>query len=133
MVTDGAFNQFHRLIKKGDVIAIRNLLSSGLDVDLRNEFGWTPLMLAASEGQGSVVRLLLASGADVNSVNDFGASALAYAALRGEGRIIHEFLKAGAQIDIRPHGVSLLEFAPWGPTLADHQDHLEVLRKAGAS
>jgi ankyrin repeat protein len=133
MPTDDTFEQFHRLIKKGDLIAVRELIASGVGADLRNRSGWTPLMLAANEGHTPIVSLLLAEGADVQAVNDFGASALAYAALRGECRTIQALLDAGASVDVRPHGVSLLEFARWGDGDFETQRHFELLRAAGAA
>ena len=114
MNANDTFEHLHRLIKKGDVIAVRELLASGVDANLRNRCGWTPLMLAASEGHTPIVSLLLSEGADVQAVNDFGASALAYAALRGKRRTIQALLDAGASLDVRPHGASLLEFAGSG-------------------
>lgn len=133
MPTDDTFDRFHRMIKKGDVIAMREFIASGVSVDLRNRFGWTPLMLAASEGHTPIVSLLLSEGADVQAVNDFGASALAYAALRGKCRTIQALLDAGASLDARPHGVSILEFAGWGDGRFETQRHFELLRAAGAT
>ena len=42
--------------------------SSGLDVDARNEFDCTSLMLAASAGQIKAIKYLLDRGADVNAI-----------------------------------------------------------------
>ncbi|MCI0745230.1 MAG: ankyrin repeat domain-containing protein [Verrucomicrobia subdivision 3 bacterium] len=126
------FDAFHELIKKGDIIAIRDLVESGMDVNIRNRFEWTPLMVAANEGHGPIVEYLISKGADVAAVNKFGASALAYAALRGECRAIQMLLDAGAPIDVQPHGVSLLEFAGWGDGRFVTDRHFALLRSAGA-
>ena len=37
---------------------VRELLAHGADVSIMDEFGWTPLMLASSEGHLTVMRLL---------------------------------------------------------------------------
>ena len=132
MATEDKLEQFHRLIKKGDIIAFRAFISSGADANLRNKFGWTPLMLAANEGQTPIVSFLLSAGADVQAVNDFGASALAYAALRGECKTIQVLLDAGASINVCPHGVSLLKFAGWGDGCDKTQRHFQKLQNAGA-
>ena len=133
MPADDTFEHFHRLIKKGDVIAVRECIASGVSADLRNRFGWTPLMLAANEGHTRIVSLLLSEGADVNAINDFGASALAYAALRGKCRAIQALLDAGASLDVRPHGVSLLEFAGRGDGRFKTEKHFKLLRAAAAT
>jgi len=132
MSTEDKFEQFHRLIKKGDVISFRAFLSSGADANLRNKYGWTPLMLAANEGQTPIVSLLLSAGADVHAINNFGASALAYAALAGECKIIQLLLDAGASVKVNPDGFSLLQFANQGEGRFKTKRHLEILREAGA-
>ena len=132
MPNSDSLDEFHHLFKKGDMIGVRRLVSSGADVNVRNRFGWTPLMIAANEGHTPIVSYLLSVGADVRAVNDFGASALAYAALRGECRVIQALLDAGAPLDVRPHGVSLLAFAGWGDGRDKTQRHFEMLQEAGA-
>ena len=52
----------------GRVDLVEKLLRTGLDVDARNEFDATSLMLAASGGQTKVVTYLLERGADVNAI-----------------------------------------------------------------
>jgi len=132
MPYEDTFNKFHRLISKGDVIPVLEFVASGVDVDVRNLFGWTPLMLAVGEGHAPIVSLLLSAGADVKAVNNFGASALAYAALRGECLTIQVLIEAGAPLDVRPHGASLLEFAGWGDRRKQTQRHFQILQEAGA-
>jgi len=132
MPNEDTFKHFHRLITQGDVVAVLEFIASGVDVDLRNWFGWTPLMLAAGEGHTPIVSLLLSAGADVQAVNNFGASALAYAALRGECLTIQVLINAGAPLEVRPHGVSLLEFAGWSGGREKTQRHFQMLQEAGA-
>jgi ankyrin repeat protein len=133
MNNEDTFGKFHRFIIKGDLIAVLELIASGVDADVRNQFGWTPLMLAAGEGHTPIVSLLLAAGADVRAVNNYGASALAYAALRGEWLTVQVLIDAGAPVDVRPNGVSLLEFAGWGDGRKKTQRHFQILREAGAN
>ena len=133
LTADKTFEQLHRLIKKGDLIAVRDLLASGVDANLRTRSGWTPLMLAANHGQTAIVSFLLSAGADVQATDECGASALAYAALRGECRTIQVLLDAGASLDVRPYGVSLLAFARSGDGSLKTQRHFELLRSAGAT
>jgi ankyrin repeat protein len=132
MSGDQIFEQWHRVIKRGDLPAARALVESGCDVNIRNRFGWTLLMLAAIEGDTPLVDYLLSRGADVNATNDFGVSALAYAALKGKYKAIQMLLGSGASVEVRPHGRSLLEFAGWGDGRDRTDRHFDLLREAGA-
>ncbi|NXF81727.1 ASZ1 protein, partial [Sclerurus mexicanus] len=49
---------------RGDVSLIEELLNSGVSVETSFQFGWTPLMCAASVANFAVVRLLLDRGAN---------------------------------------------------------------------
>ncbi|NWV51686.1 ASZ1 protein, partial [Daphoenositta chrysoptera] len=49
---------------RGDVSLIEELLNSGISIETNFQFGWTPLMCAASVGNFAVVRLLLDRGAN---------------------------------------------------------------------
>jgi ankyrin repeat protein len=127
-----AFARWTRAIKRGDSIAVRHLLESGMSVDVRQPNGWTPLMYAAGEGETPIVEMLLAHGADANAVNLFGCSPLAYATLQGHDKTVQALLAAGASIDVRPHGFSLMQFAASGRGRFQTGRHFETLRKAGA-
>ncbi|NWZ34506.1 ASZ1 protein, partial [Brachypodius atriceps] len=48
----------------GDVSLIEELLNSGISIETNFQFGWTPLMCAASVADFAVVRLLLNRGAN---------------------------------------------------------------------
>lgn len=64
-------------VAKGDVSTLNDVLqdSSGRDVNVRDDRGWTALMLAARQGHGQAVSCLLRSGADSSLVNKTGQSA----------------------------------------------------------
>jgi ankyrin repeat protein len=126
------FDEFHTHIKHGDILRIKTLVASGVGADTRNRFGWTPLMLAALEGHTPIISYLISAGADVNATNDYGVSPLAYAALKGHCKALDALLAAGARVDVRPHGVSLLEFTSRGAGRLRTQDHFDRLREAGA-
>ncbi|NXE37574.1 ASZ1 protein, partial [Ptilorrhoa leucosticta] len=49
---------------RGDVSLIEELLNSGISIETNFQFGWTPLMCAASVANFAVVRLLLDRGAN---------------------------------------------------------------------
>src|SRR5215472_5759983 len=102
------FDECHRIIKKGDVVSLRHAIDSGnIDPNLRNQFSWTLLMLAALEGNTSIGELLLERGASVNALNSFGETAMSLAAHKGHVSFLRMVLEAGASPDVRPHGHSL--------------------------
>ena len=43
------------------------LIANGADVNVKNDFGPTPLHWAADEGHKEIVELLIANGANVNA------------------------------------------------------------------
>ena len=74
---DETFNAFHRSIKRGDLAVIRNPLTQGVSASLQNKFGWTLLMLAASEGDTAIGELLVSNGADTNRATNTGQAGTA--------------------------------------------------------
>jgi uncharacterized protein len=51
-------------------------LRKNIDIDARNEDGYTPLMVAANSGEKSVVERLLRKGANIDAVDIGGNTAL---------------------------------------------------------
>lgn len=63
---------FHGAIRDGDLAAVRAFLDRGVNVNLLNSGGFSPLMTAANEGRLEIVRLLLQRGADPTIKNSSG-------------------------------------------------------------
>jgi len=55
---------------------VSQLLSEGVDINIRDKYGSTPLHTAVACGNGSIVNLLIERGADVNAGNDAGDTPL---------------------------------------------------------
>lgn len=102
---EARFDEFHRRIKRGDIAAIRYALESGISPNLENRFGWTLLMLAASEGNLAIGQLLITSGADVNKATSMGVgqTALTLAVVGGHVRFLKLLLEHGANPDTGGH------------------------------
>ena len=59
---------------------VRQLIQDGADVNAKNEYGWTPLMLAAYNNSNlATLTALLDAGADAKAKNNEGKTALDYA------------------------------------------------------
>ncbi len=67
---------WERAIKSGNVQDVRDLLERGVDVDARDRYGQTALMLAPHAGHREVVEALLAHRANPNITAKYGLSAL---------------------------------------------------------
>ncbi len=78
---------------------------SKADVNARNEFGWTALMMAAGSGTAESVKALLDAGADVNARDKDGRTALMRAAsggtAYGTAESVKLLLDAGAHVNAR--------------------------------
>jgi ankyrin repeat protein len=59
----------HQAAKEGNIVAVKQHLAAGTNVNAKLQGGWTPLHLAVQEGHMEVVELLIAKGADVNAVD----------------------------------------------------------------
>ena len=85
----------------GNIEAVKKHLAAGTKADVKNDEGWTPLILAAGEGQKKIADLLISKGAEVNAMTDDGLTAL-FAAIAGSHKEIAEVLIAkGADVNAR--------------------------------
>jgi ankyrin repeat protein len=91
-------------VKRGDVRVVLDLLGQGTDVDARDRYGNTALMLAAHAGQREVIETLIAHRANLNITAKFGLSALMLAVVAGHGEIAHLLAKAGADLSLMGTG-----------------------------
>jgi ankyrin repeat protein len=91
-------------VSRGDAQTARTLLAQGTDVDSRDRFGQTALMLAAHAGHREIVELLIAHRANMNVTAKFGLSALMLAIVAGHTEIAILLARAGADLSLRGGG-----------------------------
>lgn len=70
------FNVLQAAASSGNEDLILFLLDQGMDIDAPTPEGWTPLFIAARDGQTQVAKLLVYAGADLNAQTRLGATAL---------------------------------------------------------
>jgi ankyrin repeat protein len=81
------------LIKRNDEPAFRAALAAGLDPQLKNQNGWTLLMLTAIEGHVPLAEALFERGISTNNRNAKGETALDLANSKGHSAFA-DFLRA---------------------------------------
>ena len=91
-------------IKGGNVPAVCELLERGVDIDSRDRYGQTALMLAAHAGHREVVETLIAHRANLNVTAKFGLSALMLAIVAGHTGVARLLANAGADLSLRGSG-----------------------------
>lgn len=80
-----------------DTALARLLIELGAGMEIRNNYGRTPLLLVAREtGDREMAELLINHGADVNAHDKAGDTPLTLAAWRGFSALVDLFLDAGA-------------------------------------
>ena len=100
--------------------------AKGIQVDIRNQAGETPLMMAALKAEADAAAALLAHGA---AVQKDGWSPLHYAATGGSAAIVKLLLSKGAPLEARsPNGSTpLMMAARYG-----NEEAVDALLAAGA-
>ena len=83
---------------RGDVPAVKDLLTHGASVGARDERGRTALMAATHANQVAVAALLVAAGSDVNARDNKKDSPYLYAGAEGRLEILKLTLAAGADL-----------------------------------
>jgi ankyrin repeat protein len=90
----------HWAAMKNDPELAQTLLFAGANIKAATRIGaYTPLVLAAREGNATVMDVLLKAGADVNTKTANGTTALMLAAQSGSVDAVKSLLAAGAEIN----------------------------------
>ena len=85
---------------EGSEESIQLLLNqAGIELDIPNQSGQTPLLRAADAGHTKCIRMLLDKGANVKHVDNEGRTALSLAAIKGHKVVAKILLKHDAEIN----------------------------------
>ena len=121
---------FLKAIESENAEAIHVFLSAGIDLEVKDERGWTALMIAAANGQEKLAQLLIHSGARLTAKDVNGFTPLHWAAFKGMSNIVDLLLSKEVDVD------SQSKFK-WTPLMqACTRGHLEacsILVAAGAN
>ena len=87
---------------RGDLPDLTRLIAAGANIDARNSFGHTPLMIAAARGHIEIARALFDAGADINALAKGDNTAIGMSASL-PGAAMTEFLLAGGADPLLGH------------------------------
>jgi ankyrin repeat protein len=114
---------------RGDVPALRHLISSGANLESVGKDKRAPLLLASAGGHLEAVSALLKAGGKINARDSSGETALHWAAIRGEEKIALLLLRHHAEPNVQDEfGETPLIFA----ALAGSKTIVEALLASGA-
>jgi hypothetical protein len=99
------------------------LLNAGADVNAKNKFGGTALLMLREQATDEIVRTLITAGAKVNVKDAEGNTPLMIAASLGNAPVLQALLEAGAKVNAKnKDGETALMKAAGG------EGHIEVVR-----
>lgn len=87
-----------RWVAKRNLLGIVAMLKGGVNPNVKNDKGNTPLIISASLGDVDAVQNLLAYRSDVNAANNDGNTALIYAARYNRPRIVYELMRSYSMV-----------------------------------
>ncbi len=119
-------NNIFSAIKEKNIDKVKKLISDGINIDMKGESGFAPLMQAVFENNREILLLLIENNASLNDKTTDerfeGLSALAFAALYGYKEMSQILLENGADIN----STDGLDFTPL--MHAAENGHLEVVK-----
>jgi ankyrin repeat protein len=95
-------------IEENNHDAVQVFLSCGVDLEIRDDRNWTPLMVAAFHGNLDFTKLLIQCGARVSTQDKNGYTPLHWAAYNGHVDVIKFLIEKGAE----PNTQSLFGWTP---------------------
>lgn len=102
----------HVAVIKGDTEKVKNLLSDGVDVNLKDYAGWTPLHEACNHGHDKIAELLLDNGALINIPGSENDTPLHDAVMNGRVKCVQLLVSRGASLTLRNvHGLMAKDYA----------------------
>jgi uncharacterized protein len=116
--------------RTGDADMMAQLLHRGIDINLHDETGQTPLITAALAGRDDIARLLIDNKADVMARTQNGMTALHAAAYAGDVEIAQMLIAHGADVNDQANVASITPLH--AAAEEDHPAVVKQLVKAGA-
>ncbi len=114
----------------GELPWLRELVERGVDLDARDRFGQSGLMMAAHAGRIQAVKVLLDAKAPVNVVDNEGNTPIMFASQFGSDEMVRLLIAAGADVSaVQTNGLDALALAKKN----GHHGVASLLQDHGAS
>jgi ankyrin repeat protein len=88
-------------VRKGQIHKIREFTESGATLEVKDDWGYTPLMEAIITNSSEIVKMLIRAGADVNAHDDTGNTPLHIATKSQIFWMVELLLENGANVNFR--------------------------------
>ena len=98
-LSSGPSGDIHTGARIGYYEAVKGYLADGVDVNVKDSVGDTPLHHAALRSNKEMAELLIAAGADVNAKSDSGSTPLHNAAINGRKEVAELLIANGADVN----------------------------------
>lgn len=117
-----AYTGLHAAVVVGSAAEIERLVREGADINQRDGFGRTPLMVAAYRRDIAVARVLIELGANVNSLEHQSYDVITIAAVQNDPEMLNLAIESGgnARAITSPYGGTAL-------IAAAHLGHVEAV------
>jgi ankyrin repeat protein len=123
-------SEFLQSCVDGDISVVNSWLDNSGSANVKDQFGYTPIMIASYKGKKDIVERLIKAKADVNAKNEFGFTALMRASNSGHEEVAKLLVKAKADINLRDEdGMTALMNAAWN----GHKKIVKILIDANAN
>jgi ankyrin repeat protein len=127
---------FKAVGEENNLPEVRRLLSVGADVNVKNDYGETPLIEASCNGHVQVVTELVDHGADIEAKDNAGWTPLHWACYNDRLTVLNELLSRGANIeakDIQVHASTPMHIAAFWGHLAAVNELINSNERNGAT
>lgn len=91
----------HTATLLGDLNVIKKHIRAGSDLNEKDDYGSSPLIIATTFGKTEVARALIEAGADVNCISNDGSTPLHTAAFLCRIEIVEALLQKGADKNVK--------------------------------